>query len=125
MKVQVTGHLGCHFDRIRITLIPGAGVCISAVGDDSMKFGRRVGQQILAVANGSRLDAVGREDPGYRARLFRVDDAKIVLSVVFAFYAAMHARAEEGPGLGHALSVVHKFPLRRSPTSVPWQTFID
>ena len=63
-----------------------------------MKFGRRVGQQILAVANGSRLDAVGREDPGYRARLFRVDDTKIILSVVFAFDAAMYARAEEALG---------------------------
>ena len=84
-----------------------------------MKFGRRVGQQILAVANGSRLDVVGREDPGYRARLFRVDDAKIVLSVVFAFYVAMHARTEEAPGLGQALSVFKKFHLRPAPSSYP------
>ena len=109
MKVQVTGHLGCHFGRIRITLVPCAGICVSTVGYDSMKFGRRVGQQILAVANGSRLDVVGREDPGYRARLFRVDDTKIILSVVFAFDVAMYARAEEAPGLGQALSVFKNF----------------
>ena len=119
MKIQVAGNFGCHFGGIRITLTPGAGICVSAVGHDSMKFGRWVGQKILAIANGSCLDVVGREDSRYRTRLFRVDDTQVVLSVVFAFHIAMHARAEETPGFGQSFAVFKKFHSRPALSSYP------
>ena len=125
MKIQVTGNFGCHFGGIGIALAPGASICVSAVGHDSMKFGRWVGQKILAIANGSCLDVVGREDSCHRTRLFRVDNAQVVLAVVLAFHVTVYARAEEAPRLGQALSVFKKFHVRPAPSSYPWQTFID
>ena len=82
MKIQVPGDFGSHFSGVRIPLCPGASVCISAVGYDPMEFGRRVGQKSLAIADGSGLDIVGREDSCYRTRLFRVDNAQVVLAIV-------------------------------------------